>query len=373
MGRNLSLMIKPSSSKCNLNCKYCFYNSIADEREIKDYGFMKEEVLEQIIKKAILYCGDGNCTIGFQGGEPTLIGLDFYKKLVELVKKYNKNTNISYFLQTNGILINDEWAEFLKQNNFLVGISLDGNKEVHNINRIDYLHRETFSKVIRATEILKKHNVDFNVLVVVTPALSKKIDSCYNFFKKKNFRYLQFIPCLEPLKSKRSKNAYSLSSSEYKNFLNRLFDLWYNDVINNEFMSIRFFDNILGAFLGYSYESCDMNGICSCQNIIESNGSVYPCDFYTYEELSIGNIMYENFEDIHNKEKTISFIKSSVNKSIKCRGCKYRNLCRGGCRRHRENQNDDLNYLCSAYYEFFNKTEKRFYDIATKIYAKNNN
>lgn len=370
MGRNLSLMIKPASSKCNLKCKYCFYNSIADERNVKDYGFIKVEVLEEIVKKAISYCGDGNCTIGFQGGEPTLIGLDFYKNLINFVKKYNKKTKINYFLQTNGILINDEWAKFLKENSFLVGISLDGNKEVHNINRVDYLNRKTFNKVIKATEILEKYNVDFNILVVVTSELRKKIDSCYNLFKKKNFRYLQFIPYLEPLKSRESKNKYSLSSSEYGIFLNRLFDLWYRDIMNGEFMSIRFFDNILGVFLGYSYESCDMNGVCSCQNIIESDGSVYPCDFYTYEYLRVGNIIYENFEEIHNKESTISFIKSSINTSIKCKVCKYSKLCRGGCRRHRENQEDGLNYFCSAYYDFFDKTAQKFYKIAMKIASK---
>ncbi|MEG1482011.1 anaerobic sulfatase maturase [Clostridium sp.] len=372
MGKNLNLMLKPSSSKCNLKCKYCFYNCIAESREIKDYGFMDESVLEEIIKKAIDYSEDGTCTIGFQGGEPTLIGLDFYKNLIEIVHKYNKNTKFNYVIQTNGLLLDDNFAKFLKENNFLVGLSLDGNKDVHNLNRVDSLNKDTFNSVIKASNILKKYKVDFNILTVVTPNLIKKIDSTYKFYKKNDFKYLQFIPCLEPLeKSLSVSDSYSIKVSNYSKFLNRLFDLWYDDMINSEFVSIRLFDNILSSFLGYDYESCDMKGYCSCQNIIESDGSVYPCDFYTYEKYSVGNILEESFADIHNKDKTLTFIKDSFNISSKCLNCKFKHLCRGGCRRHRNINNDNLNFLCDAYYDFFSKSLSRFEELAFII--RNNN
>lgn len=367
MKKNLNLMIKPSSSKCNLKCKYCFYHSIADARDIKDYGFMKEEVLEGIIKKAISYCGDGACTIGFQGGESTLIVIDFYKKLIELVQKYNKNTKITYCIQTNGTLLNEEWAKFFKENNFLVGLSLDGTKEVHNLNRVDYLSKDTFNKVLKAAKLLEKYQVEFNILTVVTSTLCKKIESCYKFFKKNNFKYLQFIPCLDPMEDDKSSSSYSLTSEEYGKFLNKLFDLWYEDIMNDNFVSVRFFDNILGAFLGEDYEACDMRGVCSCQNVIESDGSIYPCDFYTYEKYAIGNIVEETFEEIHCRDKTINFIKESFNISNKCRECKFNNLCRGGCKRHRENQPDNINFLCAAYYDFYMKSYSRFTEIAYKI------
>lgn len=174
MKRNISLMIKPSSSKCNLKCKYCFYHSIADARDVRDYGFMSKENMEEIVRKVDDYCKGGQCNMGFQGGESLLVGLDFYKDLVEYSKNTKYKTKINFNIQTNGTLIDDEFAEFFKENNFLVGISLDGTKDIHNLNRVDYLNRDTFNSVMKGINILKKYDVDFNVLVVVTSALCKK-------------------------------------------------------------------------------------------------------------------------------------------------------------------------------------------------------
>ncbi|MFR2301030.1 MAG: radical SAM protein, partial [Clostridium paraputrificum] len=147
MKRNLSLMIKPSSSKCNLKCKYCFYHSIADARDIKDYGFMPLSTLKEIVLKAADYCNGGHCSIGFQGGESTLVGLEFYKELIKYTKEITNSTSFSFSIQTNGTLLNDEWGEFLKENKFLVGISLDGNKDIHNLNRLDYKNDGSFNSV----------------------------------------------------------------------------------------------------------------------------------------------------------------------------------------------------------------------------------
>lgn len=371
MSKNINLMIKPSSSKCNLKCKYCFYHSIANSRETRDYGFMKESTLEEIIKKAISYCDGGTCSIGFQGGESTLIGLDFYIKLIDLVNTHSTSTKFNYSIQTNGTLLDENWVKFFKKNNFLVGLSLDGTKDIHNLNRVDYLNNDTFNSVFKAANLLKKYEVDFNILTVVTSTLAKKIDSCYSFFKKNNLIFLQFIPCLEPLEnSSNSPSPHSITADDYGVFLNRLFDLWYKDVINGDVISIRFFDNILGAFLGYDYEACEMKGICSCQNIIESNGSVYPCDFYTYETYSIGNILNETFEDIHNKDKTINFLNKSLIKNPKCNICEFKNFCRGGCKRYSENQPDNLNFFCSSYYNFFSNSSTKFQKLANRIASK---
>ena len=149
MKRNLSLMIKPSSSKCNLKCKYCFYHSIADARDIKDYGFMQLSNLKEIVLKAADYCNGGHCSIGFQGGESTLVGLEFYKELIKYTKEITYSTSFSFSIQTNGTLLNDEWGKFLKENKFLVGISLDGNKDIHNLNRLDYKNDGSFNALIR--------------------------------------------------------------------------------------------------------------------------------------------------------------------------------------------------------------------------------
>lgn len=366
MKRNLSLMIKPSSSKCNLKCKYCFYHSISSARDIRDYGFLSEDTLKKIIQKSSAYCNGGNCVIGLQGGEPLLIGLSFYKKLIEYVKEFSNGTTFSFSLQTNGTLITDKWAKFFKENNFLIGISLDGTKNIHNLNRIDYKNEETFNKVMHGIKVLEKYNVDFNILTVVTSALCKKIENAYKFFKKNNFRYLQFIPCLEPIENiTLSLKEYSITKEEYRDFLINLFDLWYTDAINNNYISIRFFDNIVGLFLNQDYEACDMKGVCSCQHIIESDGSVYPCDFYSYESYKIGNISNDSFDYMHHN--ALDFLKHSISTSSKCQSCKYYYICRNGCRRHRENQDNSLNYFCEAYYEFYSYSIDKFKNLAFKI------
>lgn len=367
MKKNISLMIKPSSSKCNLRCKYCFYNSIADARDVRDYGFMSKETLREVIKKVDEYCNGGSCTIGFQGGESLLVGLDYYKELVRCTSETKNKTKFNYHIQTNGTLINDEIAQFFKENNFLVGISLDGTKDIHNLNRVDSLKRDTFNDVMRGINFLKKYDVDFNILTVVTSVMSKKIDSTYKFFKKNNFKYLQFIPCLDPLENDNGTSSYSLTPQEYSQFLCKLFNLWYKDAMEGNYVSIRYFDNILSLLLGREYESCDMRGVCSCQHIIESDGSMYPCDFYTYEKYAIGNILEESFDDIHKKEMTINFIKESLNKSPKCNLCRFKNICRGGCRRNRENNEENSNYYCEAYYEFFSKNLDKFYDVVKNL------
>lgn len=365
MKRNLSLMIKPSSSKCNLKCKYCFYHSISDARNIKDYGLMPLSTLKEIVKKVADYCDGGHCSIGFQGGESTIIGLDFYKELIEYTKEIKNGTSFSFAIQTNGTLLNDEWGKFLQKNNFLVGVSLDGNKEIHNLNRVDYKNDATFNSVTRGINILKKYEVSFNILTVVTSTLCNRIEGVYNFYKKNSYKYLQFIPCLEPLENTTmTLDTYSLSPKEYEKFLIKLFDLWYKDALNNNYVSIRLFDNILGLFLNQEYEACDMKGVCSCQHIIESDGSVYPCDFYTYENYGIGNILKNSFDEIHNNKNTITFLQKSINKNPKCNSCKYFSICRGGCKRHRENQDNNLNYFCESYYNFYSYSFDKFRNLA---------
>ncbi|MGL4106958.1 anaerobic sulfatase maturase [Clostridium sp. LP20] len=368
MKRNLSIMIKPSSSKCNLNCKYCFYHSIADARDVEDHGLMPLSTLKEIIKNVDEYCDGGVCSIGFQGGESTIVGLNFYKEMIEYTKEVKNGTSFSFAIQTNGTLLNDDWGKFLHENNFLVGISLDGNKDIHNLNRVDYKNADTFNRVVKGINILKKHEVSFNILTVVTSALCNKIEGVYNFYKKNFYKYLQFNPCLEPLENTTmTLDKYSLTPEEYGKFLIKLFDLWYKDALNNDYVSIRLFDNILGLFLNQEYEACDMKGVCSCQHIIESDGSVYPCDFYTYESYSIGNILKDSFDDMHKNKDTINFLHRSINNNPKCNSCKYLSICRGGCRRHRENQKDSLNYFCESYYNFYSYSFDKFKNLALTI------
>ncbi|MCP1222780.1 anaerobic sulfatase maturase [Sebaldella sp. S0638] len=360
MIRNLQLMIKPASSRCNINCGYCFYNETARNREISDYGGMKEETIKEIIRKASEFCGSGTCGIGFQGGEPMLRGIEFYKKIMDYIKEEKMETNFVFTIQTNGILINEEWAEFLRENNFLTGISLDGTETIHNSNRKNHSGQGTFNEVMNSVELLKQYEADFNILTVVTKELAENIEEVYRFYKKNDFHYLQFIPYIETEENMKSEK-YMLSAEVYGDFLNRLFDLWYDDLINDRGVSIRYFDNIVGLFLGYPYEACDMRGVCSCQNIIESDGSIYPCDFYVYDDYKLGNINENTFEEIIQSKKTEKFIMESLVHNKECMQCEYRNLCCNGCKKHRDNNNK--NRFCETYKEFFGKHTDKFYKI----------
>ena len=351
----INLLIKPASGNCNFKCKYCFYEDITENREISSYGFMSLNTLEIIIKKA-LYFSVSSCGFMFQGGEPTLVGLDFYKKVIEYVKKYNtKNLEIFYCIQTNGYLLDEDWAKFLSENNFLVGISLDGIKETNDINRITKDNIGTYDIVLDKINLLKKYNVEFNVLTVITSQVAKNINKIYNFYKENNIIYQQYIPCLNPIGDTRLKE-YSLTPKLYGNFLCNLFDLWYKDITNNHFVYNRYFENLVGILKGYRPEACGMAGMCNIQNVVEADGSVYPCDFYVLDDYKIGNLLQDDFIQIHKNRQNLKFIENSIKVEDACKECKWANLCRGGCRRDRDrllDGNIGINYYCDSYKKFF--------------------
>ena len=173
----LNLLIKPASGYCNFKCKYCFYDDVAQNREVESYGFMSTKTLEEIVKKALKFA-KGECTFTFQGGEPTLVGLDFYKDLIKFQKKYNKKgLKIHNTIQTNGFLIDKEWAKFLHNNNFLVGISLDGTKEINDANRINANKEGTYNNILETIELFNKYKVEYNILTVVTSYVARNIIS----------------------------------------------------------------------------------------------------------------------------------------------------------------------------------------------------
>ena len=356
----INILIKPASSKCNLACSYCFYHSLVGKRLTADYGVMSDDLLEEIIKKAFDFA-DGYCTFGFQGGEPTLAGLDFYRKFIELVKIYNtKNIPVNKSLQTNGIVINDKWAEFLSKNNFLVGLSLDGHKDFNDKFRQNVKGEGYFDRIIKTSELFNKYKVEYNILQVVTGDSAREAKLIYKFFKEKDFRYIQCIPCLDPLDMPRGKDKYSLKPKQYTRFLMKFFDCWYEDMIKGNFISVRFFDNILAILLNQPPESCDMKGHCSVQNVIESDGSIYPCDFYVLDKWKIGNIKNLSFWEVFKSPRAQLFVNESFGKSSRCRQCKWYTLCRGGCKRNKEGH---INYYCETYQDFFKYSIDRFNEV----------
>lgn len=369
----ITVMIKPASGSCNMRCRYCFYHDVAENREIQSYGIMTQENLEIIMKKLLDYARE-SCTIAFQGGEPTLAGLPFFRRLMELEQEYNvHHVKIQNCIQTNGYLIDEEWAQFLGKNHFLVGLSLDGDKDLHDLNRLDAKRQGTFSRIMKAARLLEKHQVEFNILCVVTSATARHIARIYRFFQKNNLRYLQFIPCLDPLYEDKGQHPYSLTPKLYGQFLKNLFDLWYSDVKAGNFIYIRYFENLVGMLMGYLPESCGVIGHCSYQTVIEADGGVYPCDFYVLDEYRMGSLVTDSFEEIEARRREIAFAEASLHVDEACRNCKWLNICRGGCRRDREpvvNGVPSLNYFCESYQEFFSYAIDRLMEIARMASAK---
>ncbi len=363
----LNFLIKPASGSCNIRCRYCFYYDIGENRDVASYGVMSQETLEILIRKA-LETAEGSCSFGFQGGEPTLAGLPFFRKAVEFQKKYARpGLRISNAIQTNGMAIDREWAEFLAENHFLVGLSMDGTKEIHDANRVGVKGEGTFNRVLRTAQLLTAKQVDFNILTVVTRQSAPHIGKIYSFFRRSGLRWLQFIPCLDPLGEKRGSNPYSLTPEVYAKFLKDLFDLWYRDITAGEFIYIRYFENLVGMVMGYPPESCGLSGRCVIQNVVEADGSVYPCDFYALDEWKLGNIRTDSISDMMNSETARKFLQVPLEIPGECKTCEFYGICRGGCRRDREPMQGDhlpLNYFCPAYKEFFAYSLPRFKEIA---------
>ena len=365
---NISLLIKPSSSLCNMRCKYCFYADVSNNRLVKSYGMMTLETLELLVKKALSEC-TGICSFGFQGGEPTLAGLGFYKKLIDFQKEYNVNhIKINNSIQTNGITINEEWAVFLKENNFLAGLSLDGYSDVHNSLRVDANNEYTYNRVMKAAALFNKYGVEYNILCVVNNFVAKHSERIIQFFEKNNFRYLQFIPCIDDLDA--NKENYSLDNKRYLDFLKITFNHYYYDVMSGNAISIRNFDNWIGILMGRPPESCGMLGRCGCYFTVEGDGSVYPCDFYVLDKWRLGLLTENTFAEMLAGKTSKEFIESSTPVDEKCKSCNWYNLCRGGCRRYREpfsKGTPSLNIFCEAYYEFFSFAYDKMINIVKKI------
>lgn len=372
----INILIKPASSKCNLRCRYCFYYAIAEQRCVADMGIMQESTLKKLIRSGIEYA-DHILSFAFQGGEPTLVGLEFYEKVVYYQKKYlkelgKKDLKIHNAIQTNGTLIDEIWAEFFKKNHFLVGISLDGSLNVHDRNRMDTTGKGTFARVLRTVELFSRFGVEYNILSVVTGENAMAVRRIYRFFAKQKFRYLQFIPCLEPFEKERGIESYHLSVQEYENFLIEIFDLWLADFRQGNYISIRHIDNWVYLLIGEKPEACNMNGCCSIQFVVEGDGSVYPCDFYVFDEWKLGDIGDLTFQEIIDEPKAQRFIAESLPVPEECKICRYGSLCRNGCKRDRTGSGAsgiEKNYYCRAIYHFFSKREKELREVAQIIHS----
>ena len=356
---SLSLLIKPCSSQCNNSCDYCFYADECENRKTGSYGTMSGAVLEKTVSSAFEYA-DGSVSFAFQGGEPTLCGVDFFSRVIGLQKEYNrKNVKVYNSIQTNGTLIDDAWAEFLAENDFLVGLSLDGCREAHNRYRHFKDGGGTWDKAVSAAKILARAGVDFNILCVVSGAVAKTPELVYDTLKK--YKYIQFIPCIDRMDGK--KREYSLPAAKYGEFLHRVFLLYYRDALGGDPVSVRNFDNYIAMLRGGAPESCGMTGRCSCVCTVEADGSVYPCDFYALDRYRLGSVMTDTYADMIGSKTAADFIRSSLYVADECRACRYYPLCRGGCRRDRE-PFPSLNKYCASYKYFFDRDLEKLTELA---------
>ena len=340
----LTLLIKPAAGLCNLHCGYCFYRAASKARENE---IMTEETVDELIKKICAF-RPSELSVMFQGGEPTLAGLPFYRAFVNKLKE-SVRCPVQFALQTNGLLVDDAFAAFFRENGFLIGLSLDGDFETNDRYRRDINGNSSFEQVLSAASILKQHDVAFNILSVVDDRNAAEIERTYAFFKAKGFDFLQFIPCVE-------EGGVSLSAKAYEAFLKKSFDLWYDDFENGKYVSLRHIDNYIDILLGFPPENCAMRGVCDAYYVVEANGDLFPCDFYCEAPFKLGSIRDER--PFSGGETQRRFTEESGIIHKYCKDCEYYVLCRGGCKRDRT---DDFtkNKYCEAYYGFFEYAEER--------------
>jgi len=363
---NFHIMIKPHGAICNLDYKYCYYLSKQSLYAGSDFH-MNYAMLENFTRQYITGQDTQELIFTWQGGEPTLMGLDFFRKAVSLQKKYTKpGMKIQNALQTNATLIDDDWCKFFKENGFLIGVSLDGPEPLHNAYRHDKTGSGTFISVMAGVNLLKKHAVDFNILTCVHAANAEYPMEVYRFLRDEVCaRYLQFIPIVERQNDSGFQEGYrvtkrSVKGEQYGRFLNNIFDEWVIEDVGRVFVQI--FDVVLGAWIGYPPNLCIFSPTCGNALVIEHDGSLYSCDHYVEPNYLLGNIEEGLSELVFSPQQTqFGFDKNDTLPGY-CRECKVRFICNGGCPKNRIRRTPEgeegLNYLCAGYKLFFTHTEK---------------
>ena len=366
--RNISVLVKPASGMCNMTCDYCFYCDEAAKREQEFYGMMSEDTLKNLIRRTMLQA-EGVASYTWQGGEPSLRGLEFFRRAVWFQKKYNRNhVRVINAFQTNGYAVTKEWCEFFKENQFLVGLSVDGTARIHNSMRHSKNGEDTFERINKTAKLLDKYGVEYNILTVVTPKIAENIKEIYSFYRQQGWHYQQYIACLDPYGEEHGKTAYSIKPEQYGKFLMELFGLWYEDLKKGCHPYIRQFENYVGLAAGYMAESCEQRGQCGIQYVVEADGSVYPCDFFVLDDFYLGNRNTDIISEIDEKRKELGFEERSMELDLKCKKCRYYRLCGGGCMRNRE-QGDSgyLNYFCEGYQIFFEHCYEQIMELGNRV------
>ncbi|MCK6262491.1 anaerobic sulfatase maturase [Vibrio sp. ZSDE26] len=375
---NCQVMAKPSSSLCNLDCDYCFYLE-KEKLYSSKIKVMDDHTLNNYIKQYIDAQETNHVSFSWQGGEPTLMGIDFFKKAMGLQRKHKGNKVILNTFQTNGILIDSEWCEFFKENNFLVGVSIDGPNTLHDKYRVSRSGRGTHDKVMQCIRLLNEHGVEFNSLTVVNNINCEYPIEVYEHLKSLGVKYMQFIPLVEQEASEITEDGltliypgsgykgtvtpWSVEPRKYGNFLCQIYDKWIVSDVSKVF--VQMFDATLSAHHTGKTELCTFSETCGHAFALESNGDLYNCDHFVYPEYKVGNINDTSIRELNNTPKAVSFGENKMTAlSSDCKKCAYLKLCNGGCPKHQfskspSNENNH-NYFCESYKMFFSHTELHF-------------
>lgn len=354
--RAFQLMAKPTGSICNLDCKYCFYL----EKPHLNQRRMSDEVLERYIQSYLDTAPQKQVTFLWQGGEPTMAGLDFYQKVVELQQRYANGKEVYNALQTNGILLDENWCKFLHDHHFLVGLSIDGPEDLHDAYRLTKSQKGTFHQIMQAAENLQKFNVDFNTLTVVHNQNAQQGERVYQFLKQMGSTYMQFIPLM-------GDYSQQATARDYGQMMIAIFDAWYQEDIGK--IGVQFIEQWFMAFLGMMPNLCIFRPSCGDQLVIEQNGDIYSCDHYVYPEYKIGNLIETPLVDITNSPKQEQFRRLKPNLSSRCQQCEFNFACHGGCPKHRTVQGfgEPHNQLCEAYYAALSHMAPYLRDLAMQF------
>lgn len=376
-GVPFSLLTKPIGAICNLDCTYCYYLE-KEKLYPKDENFrMSDQTLETYVRQYIETQPGKEITFAWQGGEPTLLGLDFFRRAVEFQERYRGDKTISNALQTNGTLLDDDWCRFFTEHRFLIGLSVDGPRELHDAYRVDKRRKPTFERVMRGLEFLKKHETSFNTLTVVNRRNSRQPLEVYRFLKSIGSGYLQFIPLVERNPSHAAREMgfdlglpptpgepedrspvteWSVRAEDFGTFLTTIFDEWVRQDVGRVFVQI--FDVTLGNHMGLGSALCVFGETCGNALAIEHNGDVFSCDHYVYPDYRIGNVNDGHLGEMVQSARQRKFGTDKRDTLPRfCRECDVRHLCHGECPKHRFIQTPDgepgLNYLCPGYKKFF--------------------
>ena len=361
---------KPSGATCNLDCTYCFF--LSKEKLYPNSRFrMTDEALDVYIRQLIESQRTPEVTIAWQGGEPTLMGLDFYRRSIEYEKKYARpGVTIQHTMQTNGILLNDAWCEFFREHHFLIGLSLDGPQAMHDTYRVDKGGAPTFHKVMRAARLLQAHGVEFNILTTVNAANGDHPLEVYHFLRDEvGTQFIQFIPIVERINEHgeigfqegTQVSERSVKPEQWGTFLTAIFDEWVRRDVGTVF--VQMFDAALASWVGAPPGLCIFSETCGNALALEHNGDLYSCDHFVEPNYLLGNIKQRHMIELVSSDQQRRFgLHKRDSLPRYCRECEVRFACHGECPKNRFLQTPDgepgLNYLCAGYKAFFTHIDR---------------